>query len=400
MSCVTYELWAAKFKAAGDLVSAGAFKRAAALSVLSLRRWKQSSGAWWIVKNRFDPKLRHGYEGYSYFSQYNLLPASMLATAYLYADDSIVEGNSFAETGGFAYFTEKLYKVCSTSPLTCLLHRHATATSLSCRRPRDSRQVIANAGGNYVEIELYPDAPTHDVLGLSRMHTQAADPLATGSAGAPKAPEFSCLDDSTVARDGEESPPECFTAKQNPTATGFGVAWQEAPGGAWQRLGDLSYTNVVTSSLSVQASATSNVQFTVTYTLDKTSAVSQVVEVYQVTPLMVNVTASVTPRGTLHAIALAYPALTSDGMYMGTIALDPSRSEAHLELSGNQATTGYDFSCGHASAHASCGGLVWTVEDAGTYTRNGFASVVQASTSYSTDCKLDYAFWGTTGKCL
>jgi hypothetical protein len=50
-----------------------------------------------ILPTRFDPALRFGYEDYSFDTNYNLLPASMLATAYHYADDSIAEGNSFAE---------------------------------------------------------------------------------------------------------------------------------------------------------------------------------------------------------------------------------------------------------------------------------------------------------------
>ncbi len=48
--------------AGGDAQGAGVFKRAAGLSLLSLQRWKRPTGDWWIIKNRFDPSLRHGYE--------------------------------------------------------------------------------------------------------------------------------------------------------------------------------------------------------------------------------------------------------------------------------------------------------------------------------------------------
>jgi hypothetical protein len=67
----------------GNVSLASAFKRASALSLASLSRWKRPTGEWNIVKNRFDPSLRHGYEDYSFFSQYNLLPASMLSTTLL-----------------------------------------------------------------------------------------------------------------------------------------------------------------------------------------------------------------------------------------------------------------------------------------------------------------------------
>jgi hypothetical protein len=69
VSCVTFEYWANAMATAGDAVLAGAFKRAAALSLRSLARWKRPTGEWFIVKNQFDPALRHGYESYSYYSQ-------------------------------------------------------------------------------------------------------------------------------------------------------------------------------------------------------------------------------------------------------------------------------------------------------------------------------------------
>eukprot|EP00043_Microstomoeca_roanoka_P000465 m.27809 g.27809 ORF g.27809 m.27809 type:complete len:831 (-) comp10335_c0_seq2:88-2580(-) len=155
VSCVTYEYWASKYYNEGNYTAAGVFKRAAALSLKSLMRWKRPTGEWFIVKNKFDPELRHGYESYSYYSQYNLLPASMLATAYLFADDAVQEIASFAETGGFTF------------------------------QPANFHKVISNVGGMYVETELYADAPPHDSTGLTRIHHRAADPLITITAGAP-----------------------------------------------------------------------------------------------------------------------------------------------------------------------------------------------------------------------
>ena len=76
------------------------------------------------MKNEFDPALRHGYEDYSYYSSYNLLPASMLATALMFMNDSVPQGPSFAETGGFVFSPDHFHKV------------------------------IANSGGMYAEVEV------------------------------------------------------------------------------------------------------------------------------------------------------------------------------------------------------------------------------------------------------
>lgn len=124
---------------AGDMASACMFKRAAHLALGSVKRWQTPEGYLQIVKNHFNPSLRWGYEVYSYFSQYNLLPVSQMATAYEFATDDIDECTSFADAGGFAF----------QLPLM--------------------KKVIANAGGTYVEIETGAD-PHYDSTGLQRLH--------------------------------------------------------------------------------------------------------------------------------------------------------------------------------------------------------------------------------------
>eukprot|EP00118_Oscarella_pearsei_P005825 m.26731 g.26731 ORF g.26731 m.26731 type:complete len:208 (+) comp29494_c0_seq1:1509-2132(+) len=91
-------------------------------------------------------------KGYSYFSNYNLLPASMLATAFLYCNDSIVEGPSPAEVGGFVFEIPEFHKV------------------------------FANSGGMYLEFETSAD-PHYDSTGLTRIHTPAVNPLTMPTAG-------------------------------------------------------------------------------------------------------------------------------------------------------------------------------------------------------------------------
>lgn len=139
VSALAYEIFASHYNDIGDTQSACMFKRAAHLSHGSVRRWQNPDGSLQIVKNHFDPSLRWGYEEYSYLSNYNLLPASMLAAAYMYADDSIPECSAPADVGGFVFE---------------LPEHHL---------------VIGNVGGVYVEIETYGD-PHYDPIGLHRVH--------------------------------------------------------------------------------------------------------------------------------------------------------------------------------------------------------------------------------------
>ena len=80
---VTFESWASRFAKRGDL-RGGRRLQMAPQRVRRCRcgRWHRPSGELWIVKNRMDPAARHGYESYSFHSQYNLLAAAMLAMAW------------------------------------------------------------------------------------------------------------------------------------------------------------------------------------------------------------------------------------------------------------------------------------------------------------------------------
>src|SRR5205823_596275 len=128
--CATYEIYAAKSLADGDAAMAGVFKRAAHLSLASIKRWVRPSGELWIVKNHVDPAQRHGYDGYSAHSQYNLLPMAMLAMAYEYAGttEKVREQYAPAEVGGYVLdIGERFHKV------------------------------FANAGGMYIELDTSAD---------------------------------------------------------------------------------------------------------------------------------------------------------------------------------------------------------------------------------------------------
>ncbi len=62
MQCVAFEVWASRLQRSGTDAAAGAFKRAARLALGSVKRWIRPSGELWIVKNHFDPAVRHGFE--------------------------------------------------------------------------------------------------------------------------------------------------------------------------------------------------------------------------------------------------------------------------------------------------------------------------------------------------
>lgn len=143
---VTFETLARRFAARGDRAAAGAFKRAARLSLQSIGRWVRPSGELWIVKNRLDPRLRHGYETYSFHSQYNLLAAAMLALAWLRADDAIPERACPADAGGYAFALQPAF-----------------------------HKAFLSAGGFFVEIDTAAD-PHYNPTGILRVHHRGIPP--------------------------------------------------------------------------------------------------------------------------------------------------------------------------------------------------------------------------------
>ena len=136
------ELYAVRARDAGDATGACQLKRAAALYHSSVRRWLRADGAVQITKNWFlNSSQRFGYMGYSFFSNYNLLPASWLALAYEFADESIPECASLADIGGVAFSLD--------SP--------------------NMRKVYGSVAGTYLELQTGAD-PMFDASGLNRFH--------------------------------------------------------------------------------------------------------------------------------------------------------------------------------------------------------------------------------------
>jgi hypothetical protein len=220
LQCASFELWARRMRVAGDESGAQAFKRSAHLAARLMSRWVRPSGEFWIVKNRFDPALRRGFESYSSHSQYNLLAAAYLSMAWSVADDSIAEGASPADIGGFV-------------------------VDLS-----DFHKVFANSGGNYIEIDTAAD-PHYNSTGLLRVHKRGME----GQLG---------LSDNAPSSD-------------SPLA--LGVGWRTA--GEVHSLAEFPYGRVRASTNDIDVTPEA-VRFSVAYRLDG-AGVKQVRETYTLT---------------------------------------------------------------------------------------------------------------------
>jgi len=270
---VTYELHARYQQSVGNFSYARAFKRAARLAHASVRRWRTSNEDLYIVKNHFNPALRFGYQTYSFASNYNLLPASMLAESYLYADDEIQEGPSFAETGGFAFCVPEFHKV------------------------------FANLNGLYVEVETNAD-PAYDSLGLTRIHKIGVEPLIMPTAG---------------------SPVENFGG-----ARGVGVAWSTRS--TFQMLsqfGQNGATGLTVSNYTFNLLATTatNIQFEVIYNLQN-GLVSQVTEKYILSNTSVSVSSTI--NSVVDQLYVIYPAFSYDGQSNTTISVHNAQVQVSL----------------------------------------------------------------------
>ena len=264
--CVTYEIWSRRKQREGDAVAAQAFKRAAHLALQSIERWVRPSGELWIVKNRFDPGLRHGFQGYSSHSQYNLLAASMLSTAWFFADEEISEGAAPADTGGFAIELPEFHKI------------------------------FANAGGLYLEIDTGADAE-YNSTGLIRVHKTGIESLIGPS-------DVSPISDEALAT---------------------GIAWRED--GKWRSLASFGRGAIKGVQFSLLEAKPNHVRFKVRYELQRTNVIA-VWENYDLTPSQIRVTAEI--EGSAAEIKIQFPAFAFDGKDASQISVEDSRAVVRL----------------------------------------------------------------------
>ncbi len=144
MTAGYYELRASLLNKKGDIGKAAQFKAAAEKAIKATFYWLDQKPMS-HVKNRFDPDLRLGCEGYSYFNKYMITVASNAYLAYLVADDSITPTTAVTDIGGFIAQTSE-----------------------------DFHKAFMNAGGYFLQIDCHAD--THyDASGLGRVHKSGCD---------------------------------------------------------------------------------------------------------------------------------------------------------------------------------------------------------------------------------
>jgi hypothetical protein len=265
---VTFESFARRFAARGDRLAAGACKRAARLSLRSIGRWARPSGELWVVKNRMDPRLRHGYESYSFHSQYNLLTAAMLAIAWTRADDTIAEGPGPAETGGFAIALHPAF-----------------------------HKVIANAGGTYVEIDTGADLH-YNPTGLLRIHHRDVPP--------------ETLSDGVIATAG-------YTVPSKPEhSLALGPAWRDRAG-TWHALAEHAGADLDPAAVTPISVTAARVEFEIVYRGRLRGGATSVVERVTITPGRVDISHRV--EGDVGAVRQIWPFLLTDGAATSTVLL-------------------------------------------------------------------------------
>jgi len=270
---VTFESWASRFATRGDLAAAGACKRAAHLALQSIGRSVRPSGELWIVKNRVDPAARHGYEIYSFHSQYNLLAAAMLAMAWSRADDRLREAPSPAETGGFAFALQPAF-----------------------------HKVFANAAGTYVEIDTGADLH-YNPTGLLRLHHRDVPP--------------ETLSDGVVADPGYQLP-------SKPTRSlALGPEWRDRAG-AWHALADHGAADLDPAGFTLVSASPSRVEIRLAYRGRFRGGASAVTEHMTISPGRVEIEHRV--DGDVDAVRQCWPMLASDGVTTSDIAVMGKRA--------------------------------------------------------------------------
>lgn len=276
-AAINYELWATQYARAGKPEIAGAFKRAAMLSLESVNAWFRSDGSGYVTKARYPIESEWGYMAYSSHTQYNLWCAAALAMAWQYSDSTVEEKPAPCDIGGF---------VCKVLP--------------------GFKKVFANAGGTYIEYDVRGDH-SHNPTGLLRLHLKTSHPQLGPSDGA-------------VGRviSGAQYWP--LYPRDDPSGLqnlSVGPAWRES--GNWYPLAEMQKIPEV----EILEETPELASFKLTYGLSGGATLHETVVVE---PRGVTVTDSLV-GGNHSAIRAYYPMLRTDG-----------EEETDINLNGNQVT--------------------------------------------------------------
>lgn len=144
----------------GDAVIAETFKRAGRRAIAMTVPWVLDMTPLRQLKQGFDPALEHGIDSGGYYSVYGLLMASLCATAYHLADESIPERLTPAELGGYVL------------ELWPAFHK-----------------VFATCGDYHLEVDTRADL-SKDATGLGRLHRVGAWPETALSASITATPGY------------------------------------------------------------------------------------------------------------------------------------------------------------------------------------------------------------------
>jgi hypothetical protein len=277
-AALNYEIWAAQYAKAGRLQTAGAFKRAAMISLTCVKSWLRPDGSGYVTKARFPIDSQWGYMAYSSHTQYNLWCASALALAWEFSDTTIREKPTAGEIGGF---------VCQNIP--------------------GFKKIYANAGGSYIEYDVRGD-DSHNPTGLLRLHLKTSYPQLGPSDGAVGVPNPNA----------QYKPLYPFADPANLLNLSVGPAWQQS--GTWYPLAE---TKQLPQQILVLRETPELSAFRVVYALP---AEGTLYESITVEPRGVTVVDSLV-GGTHTAIRAYYPMLRSDG-----------EEQSQISVSGNQVT--------------------------------------------------------------
>lgn len=266
---------------------AGAFKRQAHLSALSMQRWILEMDPWRHIENGFDPVTRHGIDGYGNYSVYSLLAASFLGLAAIYADDSITEAPCPAEAGGFVL------------ELAPAFHK-----------------IFANCGGAYLEIDTA--AVEHcDATGLGRFCLKGV-PLELGLA----------MPIPAEGKTNGRGPAFLISAecKRSPQSLAIGPQWEAD--GKWVSLASCSAG--LTHQFKPIKETLETVQFEVSYQSDKVA----VVENYSLSAGKLCISTKLTQNGKPAKLRFVVPLLVTDGSSKSQIH-EPQDGKVTVEYLGH-----------------------------------------------------------------
>ena len=234
-----------------------------------MHKWRRPSGELCIVKNRMDPAARHGYESYSFHSQYNLLAAAMLAIAWTRADDRIAHAPCPARVGGFAFAIQPAF-----------------------------HKVFANVPEFHLEIDTGADLH-YNPTGLLRVHRFAVRP--------------ETLSDGVTAAASYQLP-------RKPTRSmALGPEWRDRAG-AWHALADHGRDDLDPVEFALESASTRRVEFRLTYSGRLRGGATAIAEHFIVTPERVEIEHRV--DGDVDAVRQCWPMLATDGAAPSVIILE------------------------------------------------------------------------------